>query len=87
MRTKRTKKYLEEIAKEEGLTVGQVQEVTESFFRFTAQVMSEGNRKLMDFSAIRLMKWGVFKVKEGRKRYFEQINNNTYVSKGQKNRK
>jgi nucleoid DNA-binding protein len=74
LRTKRTKAFLDEIAKEEGLRAGQVQEVTESFFRFVAQVMSEGNRTLMDFSNIRVMKWGVFKVKEGRRKYFEKIN-------------
>jgi len=79
MRTKRTKKYLDEIAKEEGLRASQVQEVAESFFRFTADVMSEGNKKLLDFSSVRIMKWGIFQVKEGRKKYFKQINEKEYA--------
>ena len=74
MRSKRTKKHHDTIAKKEGLRLGEVQEITESFFRFTAQVMSEGNRKLMDFSDVRIMKLGIFKVKEGRRKHFERLN-------------
>ena len=29
------------------------------------EVMKEGNQKTMDFPQVRLMKWGLFKVKEG----------------------
>jgi hypothetical protein len=75
LRTKRTKKYLEDIAKSKGLRLSETQEITESFFRFVAQVMSEGDRKTMNFSDIRLFKWGIFKVKQGRRKHFEKINN------------
>ena len=74
MRTKKTKQYLEGIAKEEGLRLSETQEITESFFKFVTQVMGEGNRKTMEFSSIRVFKWGIFKVKEGRKKRFEKIN-------------
>ena len=47
----------------------------ETFFRFTADVMKEGNAKKLEFAQIRLMSWGLFKVKEGRKKHFERINN------------
>jgi len=73
MRTKRTKNYILETAKEFGLPASKVQEVGESMFRFTAQVMSEGNKKLLDFHEIRLMKWGIFRVREGRRKHFERL--------------
>ena len=76
MRTKRTRRYIEETAQEHGLRPSEVQGVAESMFRFVGQVMTEGNRKLMDFGEIRLMGWGVFKVKEGRRKHFEELNNN-----------
>ena len=74
MRTKRTRQYLEDIAKKENLRLNETQEITESFFKFVTQVMNEGNRKTMEFSSIRIFKWGVFKVKEGRKKHYERIN-------------
>ena len=64
---------MDETAKELNLRSNKVKEVAESMFRFVAIVMSEGNKKLLDFSEIRLMKWGVFKVKEGRRKHFERL--------------
>jgi len=75
MRTKRTKGYIEETANEHGVGSNQVKEITDSMFEFVAEVMSEGDRKRLDFPEIRLMKWGVFKVKEGKRKQFEKINN------------
>ena len=77
MRTKKTKQYLEGIAKDEGLRLSETQEITESFFKFVTQVMNEGNRRTMEFSSIRVFKCGIFKVKEGRKKHFERINKKT----------
>ena len=74
MRTKRTKGFIDEIAKDNNLRSEQVLEIVESFFRFTVDIMSEGNRKTMEFDQVRLMKWGVFKVKEGRKKFLQKIN-------------
>lgn len=74
MRTKRTKRYIDETAKEHGLRSPQVQEVAESMFRFASQIMSEGNRNIMDFGEVRLMGWGVFKVKPGRLAFFKKLN-------------
>lgn len=73
MRTKRTKEYIDEVARKHGLRSSQVQEVAESMFRFTSQIMTEGNRNIMDFGEVRLMGWGVFKVKEGRIKFFERL--------------
>jgi len=73
MRTKRTKGYIVETSKETGVSPPQVQEVAESMFRFTAEVMSKGNKQLLDFDEVRLMKWGVFKVRPGRKKHFERL--------------
>jgi len=75
MRTKRTKGYIVETAKEFELSASQVQEVAESMFRFTAEIMGEGNKVLLDFHEVRLMKWGIFKVREGRRKHFEKFNN------------
>lgn len=74
MRTKRTRTHIEKVAKEYGITYDQAEEIVESFFRFTAEAMKEGNRKTMDFADIRLLKFGVFRVKEGRKKHFKRIN-------------
>ena len=74
MRTKRTKRYIEETANEHRVKPNQVKEIADSMFEFVAEVMSEGERKSLSFPEIRLMKWGIFKVKEGRRRHFEKIN-------------
>jgi len=76
MRSKITKKHLEQIAKENNIRVDQLQKVIDSFFRFTIAKMSEGDRDTMKFSNVRLMKWGTFKAKEGRKSHFKNINKN-----------
>ena len=75
MRTKRTKDYINQVAKSHGVRASQVSDVAESMFRFVATVMSEGDAKLLQFGEIRLLKWGTFKVKEGRRKFFERLNN------------
>ena len=74
MRTKRTRGYMDEVANEHGVKPSEVKEVADSMFDFVAEVMSEGDRKRLNFPEIRLMKWGVFKVKEGRKKHFKKVN-------------
>lgn len=74
MRTKKTKEHISKLAKKYNLPVSTVEEIVETPFRFTAEVMKEGNPKTMDFGQVRLMKWGVFKVKEGRKKFFKRLN-------------
>jgi len=64
---------MQETATEHGVRPSQVKEVADSMFDFVAEVMSEGDRKRLDFPEIRLMKWGVFKVKPGRKKHFKKI--------------
>lgn len=73
MRTKRTKEYMNEVAKNHNIRASQVSDVAESMFRFVATVMSEGDTKLLQFGEIRLFKWGVFRVKEGRRKFFERL--------------
>jgi len=65
---------MEETADEHGVKQSQVKEIADSMFEFVAEVMSEGERKSLNFPEIRLMKWGIFKVKEGRRKHFEKIN-------------
>ena len=72
MRSKRTRDIVRKIAEEENLTIKQVDEIVYSFFRFTSQKMSEGDRKNLEYSSIRLFKFGVFRVKEGRKRFLKR---------------
>lgn len=64
---------MDEVAKIHRVRTSQVNEVAESMFRFVATVMSEGDTKLLQFGEIRLFKWGVFKVKEGRRKFFERL--------------
>lgn len=72
MRSKRTRALIRKIAEEEGLTIKQVDDIVNSFFRFTVKQMSQGDRKNLEYSSIRLFKFGVFKVKEGRKQYLRR---------------
>jgi len=74
MRTKRTREYIDETATEHGIRSTQVKEITDSMFEFVADIMSDGDRLNLNFPEIRLMKWGVFKVREGRRKHFERIN-------------
>jgi nucleoid DNA-binding protein len=83
MRTKRTKQFIEDTATEHGVKPSQVKEVADSMFEFVAEVMSEGDRKSLNFAEIRLMGWGVFRVKEGRRKQFEKINNERINNTGQ----
>jgi len=82
MRTKRTKKYIVETAKEFNVKPNQVEEVGESMFRFVAEVMKNGDRKHFDFAEVRLMGWGLFKVKEGRKKFFQRLRDEKSTNTG-----
>lgn len=82
MRTKRTKGYIVETAKEFDVKPSQVEEVGESMFRFVAEVMKEGDRKGLNFAEVRLMGWGLFKVKEGRRKFFERLRNEKSTNTG-----
>lgn len=81
MRSKRTKTHLEELAKKYGITTSQMEEIAEAPFRFFVEVASEGNRRTMTFHSVRIIKWGLFSVKEGRKEHFKKINNVKQIDK------
>lgn len=57
--------------------------IAEAPFRFFVKVATEGDRKTMEFHSVRVIKWGLFSVKEGRKKYFKQRND---ADKSNKNR-
>lgn len=69
MRSRRTKQLIRKIAEQENLTIKQVEDIVFSFFRFTSKRMSEGDITTRTYESIRLFKFGVFKVKEGRRKY------------------
>lgn len=73
---------MREVAKENDVHLSQVNEVAESMFRFVATVMAEGDQKLLQFGEVRLFKWGVFKVKEGRRKFFERLKNEKSANTG-----
>jgi len=75
MRTKRTRTYIKNVADKYNISYLQAEEIIESFFRFTAESMKQGDKENMEFSDIRLLKFGVFKVKEGRRKHFEKLKN------------
>jgi len=66
MRSKRTRELIRKIAEDEGLTIKQVDEIVNSFFRFAAKRMKEGDKYTRTYNSIRLFKFGVFNVKQGR---------------------
>ncbi len=73
MRSKRTKTHLENLAKKYGLRLSQVEEIAESPFKFFAQIASEGDKENLIFDSVRIIKWGLFSVKEGRKEFFKKL--------------
>ena len=75
MRTKRSKKYIEDTADELGVKPSQVKAVADSMFDFVADTISEADRKRMNFPDIRLMNWGIFTVRESKRKQFEKVNN------------
>ncbi len=66
MRSRRTRQLIRKIAADESLTIKQVDEIVSSFFWFTSDRMSKGDRDNLNFDHIRLFKFGVFRVKAGR---------------------
>jgi hypothetical protein len=75
MRSRRTKTHLEELARKYNIKVSQMEEIAEAPFRFFVQIASEGDREQMNFDSVRIMGFGLFSVKEGRKQHFKKINN------------
>jgi len=73
MRSKRTKNHLEYLAKKYGLKVSQVEEIVEAPFRFFVQIAGEGDKEKLRFDSVRIIKWGLFSVKEGRKEFFKKL--------------
>ena len=67
MRSTRSKSIIKRIAEKENLSIKQVEDIVYSFFRFTSKRMKEGDRTTHEFKSIRLFKFGVFKVKNGRR--------------------
>lgn len=74
MRSKRTKEHLERLAKKHGVKLSQVEEIVESPFKFFVEIAREGDRETMKFDSLRIIKWGLFSVKEGRKEHFIKLN-------------
>ena len=74
MRSKRTKEHLEKLAKKYNIKVSQMEQIAEAPFKFFVQIASEGDRETIDFHGVRVIKWGLFSVKEGRKQHFLRIN-------------
>lgn len=72
MRSERTKALIRKIATDESLDIKQVDQIVNSFFRFTAKSMADGDRENLIFNHIRLFKFGVFRVKEAKRQEFKE---------------
>lgn len=68
MRSKRTNVIIRKIAEQEGLTIKQIEEIVFSFFWFTSKRITEGDKYTRTYHTVRLFKFGVFKVKEGKRK-------------------
>jgi len=73
MRSKRTRTHLENLARKYELRLSQVEEIVESPFKFFVKIAGEGDKENLKFGSVRIIKWGLFSVKEGRKEYFKKI--------------
>ena len=78
MRSVKSRAIIRKIAEKENLTIKQVEEIVSSFFRFTHKEMKEGDKYTRSYKPVRLFKFGIFKVKQGRinelKRRDEKLN-------------
>ena len=66
MKSRRTRDLIRKIAEDENLTIKQVEEITNSFFKFTSNQMEEGGKYTGTYNPIRLFKFGIFNAKQGR---------------------
>lgn len=80
MRSKRTKVHLEKLSKKYKIKFSQMEEIVESPFKFFIKVAAEGDRENMIFDSVRIIGWGLFSVKEGRKEHFKKIKNDKQTS-------
>ena len=70
MKSKRSKNKIREIAQQEGLDIRQVEDIVNAPFRFTSKIMKEGDIEKVEFSNVRIFRFGIFLVKQGRKKRF-----------------
>lgn len=75
MRSRKTKTYLEELAKKHNIKVSQMEDIAKAPFKFLAEIISESDREKLEFDSVRIIGLGLFSVKEGRKEFFKEINN------------
>lgn len=83
MRSQKVKKLLKKIAEKEGITFEQMKEIAEAPFRFTAKKIAEGDKKTLTFFNVRIMKFGIFAVKQGRREFFKKIMNEKSTGTGE----
>lgn len=75
MKSKRTRTHLEYLARKYGIELSQAEEIAEAPFRFLFKVMAAGDKENLKFDSVRIIKWGLFSVKEGRKEFFKKLKN------------
>jgi len=84
MRSAKTKAIIRKIAEDEGLTIKQIEEIVYSFFRFTSKRMKEGDNFTLTYKAIRLFKFGIFKVKQAKINYKKGLYHNEKSNRDRK---
>ena len=70
MKSRESKRLIEQLAKKHKLTIAQVHDIVYAPFAFVAETMRSGNRETMDFKSVYLRHFGTFMVKPGRRKYF-----------------
>lgn len=73
---KNTKEIVREIAKEYGLKEEEVYEIVKSPFALLVDIMRSADRKTVTFPSLRIPNFGLFFCTEGRKNFYERLNNN-----------
>lgn len=72
---KNTKKIAKEIAKKYELTEEEVYEIVKSPFALLVDIMRSADRKTVKFPSLRILNFGLFFCTEGRKNFYERLNN------------
>ena len=73
MQTFNSKQLAYQIASyEEDINFNHAKDITDSVFEFIAETMKKGDRKNYKYENVRVLNFGIFGVKEGRKEYYKK---------------
>ena len=74
MRSNRTSKIIKEIAYNHNFTEKEVYDMVMAPFNLVVEVMRNGDRNKVDFKSVRIISFGTFFMSQGRRNFFNKLN-------------